>query len=397
MGGGRARARAAPAKAHNPATTPAPPAPHPQVTFNPRDANTFASASLDRSVTVWSLSQPPPAYTHDGHDKGVNAVDYARGGDRPYLVSGADDRTARVWDYQTKACVHVLEGHGHNVSGVAFHPSLPLIVTACEDGAARLWHSATYRLEASLSYGLERCWAVGVSPTSNAIALGCDDGVALVTAGRDEPAASMDGAGKRVWARQADVCGANVKALGAALEAADDGERLPLAAKDLGTCDSYPTTLAHSPNGRFVAAVGDGEWVVYTALAWRSKAFGPGLDFAWADDSAAHAARESPTVVKIYRQLKEALTLRLPFAADGVHGGALLAARGADCVVFYEWATGGRARRRGRHVRLLVRVPHPGRHRGRGRVLPAALRRGRGGGRGRGGRGGPGRRGRRRV
>ena len=48
-----------------------------------------------------------PNLTLEGHEKGVNAVDYYPGGDRPYLVSGADDRTARVWDYTTKACVQV--------------------------------------------------------------------------------------------------------------------------------------------------------------------------------------------------------------------------------------------------------------------------------------------------
>lgn len=31
-----------------------------------------------------------------------------------------------------------------------------------------------------------------------------------------------------------------------------DGERLPLAVKDLGACDIYPQTIAHNPNGRFV-------------------------------------------------------------------------------------------------------------------------------------------------
>ena len=31
------------------------------------------------------------------------------GGDRPYLISGADDRLIKVWDYQTKACVTTLE------------------------------------------------------------------------------------------------------------------------------------------------------------------------------------------------------------------------------------------------------------------------------------------------
>ena len=59
-----------------------------QVVFNPKDTNTFASASLDRSVKVWSVGQPTPNFTLDGHDKGVNCVDYFTGGDRPYLISG---------------------------------------------------------------------------------------------------------------------------------------------------------------------------------------------------------------------------------------------------------------------------------------------------------------------
>ena len=51
-----------------------------QVVFNPKDTNTFASASLDRTVKVWSIGQPTPNFTLDGHEKGVNAVDYFQGG-----------------------------------------------------------------------------------------------------------------------------------------------------------------------------------------------------------------------------------------------------------------------------------------------------------------------------
>ena len=45
-----------------------------------------------------------------GHDKGVNCVDYYHGGDKPYLMSGADDRLVKIWDYQNKNCVQTLEG-----------------------------------------------------------------------------------------------------------------------------------------------------------------------------------------------------------------------------------------------------------------------------------------------
>jgi coatomer subunit beta' len=92
-------------------------------------------------------------------------------GDRPFLLSGADDRLAKVWDYQTKACVQTLEGHAHNVSAVMFHPELPVILTGSEDGTVRIWHSTTYRLESTLNYGLERVWALGYIKGSNSCAI----------------------------------------------------------------------------------------------------------------------------------------------------------------------------------------------------------------------------------
>lgn len=76
-------------------------------------------------------------------------------------------RLIKVWDYQTKACVQTLEGHAHNVSGVCFHPELPIIITGSEDGSVRVWHSTTYRLENTLNYGMERLWAIGYVRGSN--------------------------------------------------------------------------------------------------------------------------------------------------------------------------------------------------------------------------------------
>ncbi len=69
------------------------------------------------------------------------------------------------------------------------------------------------------------------------------------------------------------------------------GERLPLAVKDLGSCDLYPQSLQHNPNGRFVTVCGDGEYIIYTALAWRNKSFGTAVEFVWAYDSNTFATR----------------------------------------------------------------------------------------------------------
>ena len=105
-----------------------------QIVFNPKDNNTFASASLDKTLKVWQLGSTHPNFTLEGHEKGVNCVDYYHGGDKPYLISGADDRLVKIWDYQNKTCVQTLEGHGQNISCVAFHTELPLILTGSEDG-----------------------------------------------------------------------------------------------------------------------------------------------------------------------------------------------------------------------------------------------------------------------
>eukprot|EP00957_Ditylum_brightwellii_P086096 6550668-Ditylum_brightwellii.AAC.1 len=47
-----------------------------EVKYNPKDAYTFASASLDRSIKVWGLGSAVPHNALEGHEQGVNCVDY---------------------------------------------------------------------------------------------------------------------------------------------------------------------------------------------------------------------------------------------------------------------------------------------------------------------------------
>ena len=100
-----------------------------QIAFNPKDNNTFATASLDRTLKVWNLGSNVANFTLEGHEKGVNCVDYYHGSDKPYLISGADDHLVKVWDYQNKTCVQTLEVHVNNVTTVCFHPELPIALS----------------------------------------------------------------------------------------------------------------------------------------------------------------------------------------------------------------------------------------------------------------------------
>ncbi|XP_072047312.1 LOW QUALITY PROTEIN: coatomer subunit beta'-like [Amphiura filiformis] len=314
-----------------------------QIVFNPKDNNTFASASLDRTVKVWQLGSSTPNFTLEGHEKGVNCVDYYSGGDKPYLVSGADDRLVKIWDYQNKTCVQTLEGHAQNVSCVSYHPELPIIMTGSEDGTARIWHANTYRLETTLNYGLERVWTIANMKGSNSVALGYDEGSVIIKLGREEPAMSMDTSGKIIWAKHAEIQQANLKAM-TDMEI-KDGERLPLAVKDMGSCEVYPQTLSHNPNGRFVVVCGDGEYIIYTAMALRNKSFGSALEFAWSHDSSEYAIRESNTAVKLFKNFKEKKTFKPDFGAEGIYGGFLLGVRSNTGLAFYDWDTNELIRR----------------------------------------------------
>jgi coatomer subunit beta' len=168
----------------------------------------------------------------------------------------------------------------------------------------------------------------------------------VVKLGRDEPAVSMDTSGKIVYARNTEILTANISALGT--EEVEDGQRLPISLRDLGTTEVYPQSLQHSPNGRFVAVCGDGEYIIYTALAWRNRAFGSGTSFAWAADSNSYGVLEGKSKVRVYKNFKERPGLvktQGGWAIEGLHGGPLLSARGSGFVIFWDWETGAIVRR----------------------------------------------------
>lgn len=96
-----------------------------------------------------------------------------------------------------------------------------------------------------------------------------------------------------------------------------DGERLPVAVKDMGACEIYPQTVAHNPNGRFVVVCGDGEYIIYTSMALRNKAFGSAQEFVWALESSEYAIRESSGTVKCFRNFKERKSFTPDYGAEG--------------------------------------------------------------------------------
>ena len=105
------------------------------------------SGADDRTVRVWDLATGAPVGDpFTGHTNGVNAVAVAELDGRPVVVSAADDRTVRVWDLATGAPVgDPFTGHTNGVNAVAVAEldGRPVVVSAADDRTVRVWDLAT--------------------------------------------------------------------------------------------------------------------------------------------------------------------------------------------------------------------------------------------------------------
>ncbi|KCV67219.1 hypothetical protein H696_06361, partial [Fonticula alba] len=165
----------------------------------------------------------------------------------------------------------------------------------------------------------------------------------------------MDHQGKVVWCRNNEVQTLNLGTLPAESfsrpgQAMVDGfacepTRVVAPTKELGESGLFPQSLSHSPNGRFVAVVGDDEYILYSALAWRQMHFGQALDFVWSHQPNYHAVRHSGHRVQIFHQMKETRTIQTNFPADAIFGGACLAVCSSSFVCFFDWEFGLLTRR----------------------------------------------------
>lgn len=314
-----------------------------QISLNPKDFSTFASASLDRTIKIWGFSGSDKAhYTLEGHSQGVNCVEYYPGGDKPYIVSGGDDMKVKVWDYQTKQCLTTLSGHHHNVSSVSFHPDLPLIVSTSEDATVKLWHSSTFRLESTLNYGMDRAWSQSAVSGSRLLALGFDEGTIVLKLGSDEPLASMTSTGYIVWVKNNDIHSANLRINEGEIQ---DGEHITLVPRETETCEFFPQYVKHSPNGRSFALSGDGEYVIKSSRAFRNQGYGTGQDFAWSGATMGDFAIRNGNTVKVMRETEEKVTYKSSFGVEGLFGGSLLGIKGDEYIDFIDWESGNLVRR----------------------------------------------------
>lgn len=61
-----------------------------------------------------------------GHDNWVRGVLFHPGG--KFIVTCADDKTLRIWDYKNKRCMKTLCAHEHFVTSLGKRPPPPILI-----------------------------------------------------------------------------------------------------------------------------------------------------------------------------------------------------------------------------------------------------------------------------
>ncbi|KAK4342492.1 hypothetical protein RND71_038308 [Anisodus tanguticus] len=187
--------------------------------FHPKE-DLVVSASLDQTIRVWDIGAlrkktVSPAddilrlsqmntdffggvdavvkYVLEGHDRGVNWASFHP--TLPLIVSGADDRQAKIWRMNdTKAWeVDTLRGHMNNVSCVLFHPRQDIIVSNSEDKSIRVWDATKRTGLQTFRREHDRFWILASHPEMNLLAAGHDSGMIVFKLERERPAFSVSG------------------------------------------------------------------------------------------------------------------------------------------------------------------------------------------------------------
>ncbi|MFC8077827.1 XRE family transcriptional regulator [Streptomyces sp. NPDC057307] len=152
------------------------------VAFSP-DGRTLASGSRDRTIRLWNVTDPRAPSRHGtaltGHSDTVFSVTFSPDGRT--LASGSYDRTIRLWDITEvtrPVSVSELPAHTLNVKPVVFSPDGRTLASGSDDRTVRLWNVTDPRRPArlaTLAGHKDFVAALAFSPDGRTLASGSDD------------------------------------------------------------------------------------------------------------------------------------------------------------------------------------------------------------------------------
>ena len=91
------------------------------------------TGSDDRTARVWNLETGSQIHCLEGHTRPIRSLQF----DEVKLVTGSMDRTIRIWNWRTGSCLRVLEGHTEGVVCVNFDADV--LASGSADTTIKIW------------------------------------------------------------------------------------------------------------------------------------------------------------------------------------------------------------------------------------------------------------------
>jgi WD40 repeat protein/serine/threonine protein kinase len=148
------------------------------VSFSP-DGIKILTGSDDRTARVWDANTGQQLLMVH-HAARIPCAAFSPDGKK--FITTSLDKTARVWDAATGQLLVEFKGHAAGVWSASFSPDGARVVTASSDKTARIWDIATGQAIVALTGHTDRVWSASFSP----------DGRQVVTASFDKSARIWD-------------------------------------------------------------------------------------------------------------------------------------------------------------------------------------------------------------
>ncbi|MEI6329926.1 MAG: caspase family protein [Pseudanabaena sp. ELA645] len=136
------------------------------------DGKYIVSGSDDQTLRLWDW-QGNQIGIFQGHEQAVRAVAFSPDGKQ--IISGSTDQTLRLWDLQGNQIGEPFEGHEQGIWSVAFSPDGQKIVSGGDDQTLRLWDLAGNQIGEPFQGHENWVWSVAFSPDGNQIISGSND------------------------------------------------------------------------------------------------------------------------------------------------------------------------------------------------------------------------------
>ncbi|KAJ1963994.1 U3 small nucleolar RNA-associated protein, partial [Dipsacomyces acuminosporus] len=163
------------------------------------NSSVIATGSKDNSALIWVVNMKAPTHKRVvcvasaiGHTESVGAICLAQGQGCPFMITGSEDRTVKMWDLSPLRAIfespetafnaisetgpiklhtlYTFQAHEKDINSICVAPGDNIFATGSQDKTAKIWDRATGKLLGTLQGHRRGIWGVAFSPVDRVIA-----------------------------------------------------------------------------------------------------------------------------------------------------------------------------------------------------------------------------------